>query len=355
LQALPVPALPAGTVGHLRFHQATGELALSLDSSAGPSELFSLNTNTDQVLQWTQAQGSPLLDPRQFQPQQIVHWKSFDGRLISGIITRADPRKFPGKRPVLIAIHGGPEGQATFGFNGRLNYFIDALGVTIIRPNVRGSAGFGKTFLALDNGMKREDSVKDIGALLDWIAAQPDLDASRVLVTGGSYGGYMSLAVATHYGDRIVGNVDVVGISNFVTFLTHTESYRRDLRRAEYGDERDPQMRAFLESISPLNHADQVQKPMLVVQGRNDPRVPYTEAEQMVNRLRERGIPVWYVRAENEGHGFRRKENADFEFYATVLFMQQTLLNPMPGTAPTAAGSARATPPGEAAQRGAPH
>jgi dipeptidyl aminopeptidase/acylaminoacyl peptidase len=227
---------------------------------------------------------------------------------------------------VLISIHGGPEGQATFGFIGRANYFVEELGVTLIQPNVRGSSGYGKKFVALDNGFKREDSVKDIGALLDWIATQPDLDASRVLVTGGSYGGYMSLAVATHYADRIAGNIDIVGISNFVTFLTNTESYRRDLRRVEYGDERDPAMRAFLQEISPLTHAERIRKPMFVVQGLNDPRVPYTEAEQMVAKARANGVSIWYLRAENEGHGFRRKENADFEFFSTVLFMQQTLL-----------------------------
>jgi len=196
----------------------------------------------------------------------------------------------------------------------------------VIRPNVRGSSGFGKTFLSLDDGIKREDSVKDIGALLDWIALQPGLDASRVMVAGGSYGGYMSLAVATHYADRIAGSIDVVGISNFVSFLERTESYRRDLRRVEYGDERDPAMRDFLLRISPLTSAARITKPLFVVQGKNDPRVPYTEAEQIVAKVRANGTRVWYLRGENEGHGFARKDNADFQFYATVLFMRDTLL-----------------------------
>jgi dipeptidyl aminopeptidase/acylaminoacyl peptidase len=196
---------------------------------------------------------------------------------------------------------------------------------------VRGSSGFGKTFLSLDDGMKREDSVKDIGALLDWIARQPNLDPSRVLVAGGSYGGYVSLAVAVTYPERIAGAIAVVGISNFVSFLENTESYRRDLRRVEYGDERDPVMREFLTRISPLTNAARITKPLLVVQGRNDPRVPYTEAEQIVARVRANGTPVWYLRAENEGHGFARKENADFQFYATVMFMRETVLKPRPG------------------------
>jgi dipeptidyl aminopeptidase/acylaminoacyl peptidase len=208
---------------------------------------------------------------------------------------------------------------------GRYNYFIDELGMAVIQPNVRGSSGFGKSFVSLDDGLKREDSVKDIGALLDWIATQPQLDASKVIVSGGSYGGYMSLAVSTHYADRIAGSIDVVGISNFVTFLQNTESYRRDLRRVEYGDERDPAMRAFLEKISPLTNASRITKPLFVVQGKNDPRVPYTEAEQIVAKARSNNTPVWYLRAENEGHGFARKENADYQFYATILFLQNTL------------------------------
>jgi len=227
---------------------------------------------------------------------------------------------------VLIDIHGGPEGQAQLRFLGRLNYFVEELGIAVIRPNVRGSSGFGKTFLSLDDGIKREDSVKDIGALLDWIALQPGLDPSRVMVSGGSYGGYMSLAVATHYADRIASAIDVVGISNFVSFLQNTESYRRDLRRVEYGDERDPAMHEFLIRISPLTNAARITKPLFVVQGKNDPRVPYTEAEQIVAKVRANGTRVWYLRAENEGHGFARKDNADFQFYATVLFMRETLL-----------------------------
>ena len=158
---------------------------------------------------------------------------------------------------MIVNIHGGPEGQFQPGYLGRYNYLLNELGMAMIFPNVRGSTGYGKTFLNLDNGRKREDSVKDIGALLDWIAARPDLDARRVMVTGGSYGGYMTLASMTHFNDRFRCAVDVVGISNWITFLEHTEAYRRDLRRVEYGDERDPEMRKFLESISPIAHVDQ--------------------------------------------------------------------------------------------------
>ena len=321
---LPQPTIPAGSVGATQFNPAGGELAFSLSSAKSPSALWTLDTTVGRVEQWTQAHAPATVDMNLFGEQQIVRWKSFDGRTISGLLSQP-PARFAGKRPVLIDIHGGPEGQAKFGFMGRYNYFTNELGIAIIEPNVRGSSGFGKTFLSLDDAMKREDSVRDIGALLDWIATQPDLDASRVIVSGGSYGGYMSLAVSTHYADRIAGAIDEVGISNFVSFLNNTESYRRDLRRVEYGDEREPAMQAFLERISPLNNAHKITKPLFVIQGKNDPRVPFTEAEQIVARARANGTKVWYLRAENEGHGFVRKENADFRFYAMVTFIEAVL------------------------------
>jgi poly(3-hydroxybutyrate) depolymerase/Tol biopolymer transport system component len=327
LKELPAPALPAGSLGSLKFHKQRSELAFALNGTAGPSQIYSLDPASGQVQQWTRAYAPPGVDPTRFAPQRIVRWTSFDGRSISGLLTEP-PARFTGKRPVLINIHGGPEGQATFGFLNRYNYLVEELGIAVIQPNVRGSSGYGKTFLELDNGFKREDSVKDIGALLDWIATQPGLDASRVAVIGGSYGGYMSLAVSTNYAGRIAGSIDVVGISHFVTFLNNTESYRRDLRRVEYGDERDPAMRAFLDRISPLTNAAKITKPLFVVQGRNDPRVPWTEAEQIVQKARTSGTPVWYLRAENEGHGFQRKENADYQFYATVLFLKDVLKLP---------------------------
>ena len=322
---LPLPRLPAGSVGSARFHRKLPELAFAVDGAQGPNQIYSTDPIKGTVEQWTQGHAPPGVNVQGFTDPQVVRWKSFDGRTISGLLN-LPPERFQGKRPVLIQIHGGPESQAKLGFMGRFNYFLDELGVAVIEPNVRGSSGYGKTFLALDNGRLREDSVKDIGALLDWVATQPRLDASRVVVSGGSYGGYMSLAVATTYADRIAGAIDVVGISSFNTFLQNTESYRRDLRRVEYGDERDPAMREFLDQISPLNNAAKLSKPLFVVQGKNDPRVPYTEAEQIVAKARANKTPVWYLRAENEGHGFARKENADYQFYAMVMFLQATVL-----------------------------
>jgi len=166
--------------------------------------------------------------------------------------------------------------------------------------------------------------------LLDWVATRAELDQNRVAVYGGSYGGYMVLASAVHYSDRLKAAVDVVGISNFVTFLENTQDYRRDLRRAEYGDERDPDMRAHLLAISPLNHVDKINVPMLVIQGENDPRVPVTEAIQMVEALREQGQPVWYMNALNEGHGFRKKENRDVQQQAMMMFFDKYLVGDRP-------------------------
>ena len=265
------------------------------------------------------------MNPESFSEPELVRWKSFDGKPISGFLYKPGAR-FPGKRPVIVNIHGGPEGQSRPAYLGRNNYFMNELGLAMLFPNVRGSTGFGKTFSKLDNGMLREDSVKDIGALLDWIQTRPDLDADRIMVTGGSYGGFMTLASAVAYNDRIRCSLDVVGISNFVSFLEKTEAYRRDLRRVEYGDERDPKMREFLIKISPLTNAAKITKPLFVIQGANDPRVPRNESEQMVGVVRKNGGPVWFLMAKDEGHGFAKKRNQDFQFYATIEFMQENLI-----------------------------
>jgi len=231
------------------------------------------------------------------------------------------------KRPVIINIHGGPEGQARAGFIGRTNFYINELGIAVIYPNVRGSSGYGKSYLAADNGFKREDSVKDIGALLDWVGNDSALDASRVAVTGGSYGGYMVLASMVHFNDRLRAGVESVGISNFLTFLKNTSGYRVDLRRVEYGDERDPAMREHLEKISPMTSSSKIGKPLFVIAGFNDPRVPYTEGEQMVKSVRANGAPVWFLMAKDEGHGFAKRKNQDFLFAATAMFWQKYLID----------------------------
>ena len=331
-ERIALPGLPAaaraGGVTRVRFAQAGArdEIAFTVASARSPGDVYTLRLGaTAEAEQWTRATVEGL-DASAWREAEIVTWPSFDGLEVSGLLTRP-PASFAGRRPVLIHIHGGPESQATIGFLGVNNYFVDELGIAYLQPNVRGSTGYGRTFVSLDDGLRREDAVRDIGALLDWIATQPDLDASRVLVAGRSYGGFMSLAVAAAYAERIVASIAIVGISHFTTFLERTETYRRDLRRIEYGDERDPAIRAFFDRISPLANADRIRKPLFVVAGRNDPRVPYEEGERMVAKVRDNGIPVWHLVADDEGHVFTRKANTDFVFQAQALFVQRHLVD----------------------------
>jgi len=320
----PVPSLPKGIISGVTWHKNNRDLGFNLASARSSSDVYSLDVQTGKVDRWTFSETGGL-NTDTFPEPELIHWKSWDGRMISGFLYRP-PARFTGKRPVMINIHGGPEGQFRPSFPGRWDYYMNELGVAMVAPNVRGSTGYGKTFLALDNGLLREGSYQDINSLLDWIQNQPDLDSSRVLVTGGSYGGFMTLAVATNYNSRICCSVDVVGPSNLVTFLEHTSAYRQDLRRVEYGDERDPKTREFLERIAPYNKAKNISKPLFVIAGRNDPRVPVSESEQMVSIVRQNGTPVWWLMAKDEGHGFARKKNQDYQFYATVMFVKEYLL-----------------------------
>ncbi len=323
-RARPLARLPIGILFGLRWHRNGHDLGFTLGTARSPGDAYSIDVRTGTLTRWTESELGGMIAAELPEPT-LIRWSASDGREITGFLYRP-PARFTGPRPVIIAIHGGPEGQSRPGFLGRDNFFLVELGAAVIQPNGRGSTGYGKTFVKLDNGMKRMDAVADIGALLDWIARQPELDAAHVMVTGGSYGGFMTLAVATTFNDRIACALDVVGISNFNTFLKNTERYRRDLRRVEYGDERDSAMAAYFERTAPLNNAARITKPLFVVQGLNDPRVPHTEAEQMVARVKQNGSPVWFLMANDEGHGFRKKGNRDYQFYATVLFVRQFLL-----------------------------
>jgi dipeptidyl aminopeptidase/acylaminoacyl peptidase len=319
-----VPNLPKGIIEDLRWHKNNRDVGFSLYSARSALDAYSLDADSGNLQRWTYSETGGLNTAGLAEPQ-LIHWKSWDGRSISGFLYRP-PAKFTGKHPAIINIHGGPEGQFRPGFLGRYNYYLNELGTAIIFPNVRGSSGYGKSFLAADNGLLREGSYKDINSLFDWIEQQPDLDPKRILITGGSYGGFMTLAVATNYNNRICCSVDIVGPSNLVTFLEHTSGYRKDLRRVEYGDERDAKVRAYLEGIAPANQAKNITKPLFVIAGQNDPRVPESESRQMVDIVRRNGTPVWYLMAKDEGHGFHKKKNQDFQFYATVMFLRKYLL-----------------------------
>ncbi|HET9354753.1 MAG TPA: S9 family peptidase [Sphingomicrobium sp.] len=320
-----VESLPAGQIGGLEF-APWGTLGFTMTSAKSATDAYSIDPATLAVTRWTASETGGL-DPAANVEPELVTVKSFDGETVSGFLYRPDARKFPGKRPLIVNIHGGPESQFTPGFLGRNNYLLNEQGIAIFFPNVRGSSGYGKRFVSLDNGpFKREDSVKDIGAFLTRLRADPAIDGNRMAVTGGSYGGYMCYASAIHYPDAFKGALCNVAISNFVTFLENTQSYRRDLRRVEYGDERDPKQRAKLEEISPLRRMKEIKAPLFIVQGANDPRVPKSEADQIVKALRADGRTVWYMVGENEGHGFAKKENQDYQFWSTLMFWDQTLL-----------------------------
>ncbi|NEX93521.1 S9 family peptidase [Caulobacter sp. 17J65-9] len=321
-RALAQPQLPTGVIGGLEFSPDGGKLAIGLSTPSTYGDVWSWDVAAARLDRWTNSELGGLDAARLVEPQ-LARFKSFDGLSVPAFVYK--PKGATGKLPVIIDIHGGPESQTRPGFNAGAQYFAGELGVAVIQPNVRGSDGYGKTYLSLDNAEKREDSVKDIGALLDWVKTQPDLDPERVVVYGQSYGGYMSLAVMTHYSDRLAGGVERYGISNFVSFLENTEAYRRDLRRVEYGDERDAKMRAVFEKISPLKNVAKITKPMLVMQGSNDPRVPQSESDQVVRELRANGVDTWYVVFKDEGHGFLKKANNDRRREAEALFLQKVL------------------------------
>ncbi len=319
-----IKGLPIGLINNIDFTEDGKSLFFSQSTYDSSSDIYRLDLASKKIERWTDSEQGEMSKSEMAQPK-LIEWTSFDNMKISGFYYPAS-KKFTGKRPVLINIHGGPEGQSMASSLGSGNYYTNEMGVAIINPNVRGSSGFGKTYIASDNGFNRMNSVKDISALLDWIAKQPELDKDRIMIMGGSYGGFMTLATAYEYADRIKCSVDIVGISDFNTFLKNTEEYRRDLRRVEYGDERDPKMSAFFTKIAPLNNTDKIKKPMFIIQGTNDPRVPVTEATQMRDKLKAQGNTVWYLEAKNEGHGFRKKENIDFQRLAVIQFMQEFLL-----------------------------
>jgi dipeptidyl aminopeptidase/acylaminoacyl peptidase len=317
--------IPKGVIGALDFDPKSARLAFSMSGSQFESDVYTVDVAGGKLTRWTFSEVGGL-DPASFVAPELVEYPSFDGRKIPAWYYRPpNPPKTP--MPVVISIHGGPEAQSLASFSPTVQYLVNELGAAVLAPNVRGSSGYGKSYLLLDNGEKREDSVKDIGALLDWIATRPELDKARVAVMGGSYGGYMVLASMIHFGERLRCGVETVGISNFVTFLQNTEDYRRDLRRAEYGDERDAKMKQHLLAISPTTKASTIRKPLFVVHGKNDPRVPVSEAEQIVKTVRKAGGATWYLVAKDEGHGFQKKANRDFYQNAVFFFFERFLVD----------------------------
>ena len=316
-----VYGLPNGVLTGLKFSPAGDRLAISMSTAKTAGDVWVADLSGN-VTRWTNSELGPI-DPATLSEPQLIRFKSFDGLSVPAFVYRPAGLPANARTPVVIDIHGGPESQTRPRWNPISQQMANALGATVILTNVRGSDGYGTRYLNLDNGPKREDSVKDIGALLDWIAVQPNLDKDKVAVYGQSYGGYMSLAVMTHYSDRLVGGVERYGISDFITFLNNTEAYRRDNRRAEYGDERDPAMREVFKRINPLANVARIKKPMLVMQGANDPRVPKSESDQVVAGIRANGVDAWYVVYSDEGHGFLKKHNNDLRREVETVFLQR--------------------------------
>jgi len=321
-QAISSPELPRGVISALEFSPDGGKLAIGLTNATTAGDVWDIDLGTGAVTRWTQSEAGEL-DPARLVEPELIRFKSFDGLSVPAFVYRPKNAAADAKLPVIIDIHGGPEAQTRPSWNPGAQYFADVLGAVVILPNVRGSDGYGTKYLNLDNGPLREDSVKDIGSLIDWAGKQPGMDARRIAVYGQSYGGYMSLAAMTFYSDRLVGGVERYGISDFISFMANTEAYRRDNRRAEYGDERDPKMRAVFERIAPLKNVAKITKPMLVMQGANDPRVPQSESDQVVAALRGNGVQTWYVLYADEGHGFLKKANNDLRREVETVFLKQ--------------------------------
>jgi dipeptidyl aminopeptidase/acylaminoacyl peptidase len=323
--SLEAVGLPEGRIGNPRFDRSGRRLAMTVDGAVSPRDVYVYDIEAATATRWTRSEAGPI-DVSTLVAPELVRFPTWDRvnghpRMLSAWVYR--PAHAVGSTPVVIDIHGGPESQYRPEWDPFVQFLVTELGYAVVAPNVRGSSGYGKGFLALDNGMLREDAVRDIGSLLVWIGVQPTFDRDRVVVMGGSYGGYLALAALITYGERLRGGIDVVGISNFVTFLRNTAAYRRDWRRSEYGDERDPAMRVFLDRISPLGNASRIKKPLLVVAGKNDPRVPLSESEQLVWRVRAAGGEVWYLVAKDEGHGFVKKVNRDAYLLTAASFLQK--------------------------------
>ena len=324
LKPRPLPALPKGVVSRVQWRPNSREVGFSLESPKSPNDVYSIDASLGTLTRWTTSEASFNTDVLPL--PELVEWKSFDGRAISGVLYRPSTR-FTGPRPVMVSIHGGPDLQERAIWRGRSNYILDELGAAIIYPNVRGSSGYGRQFRQLDDGKLRGDAVKDIGALLDWIATKPELDKNRVVLLGVSSGGWLALQAGVTYNDRIRGVVEGAGITNFVTFLESTDEARRDNRRSEYGDERDPAMREFLESLSPAKNAAALKKPTFIIQPGKDARVPVGQAQELLAALKANGQPAWYLEFTEANHDNLPGVGGDYLLASWMWFFKTYLLN----------------------------
>jgi len=319
--------LPEGFIRNLKSNRHGNKAAFNFYGSTFKRKVYTYDFDKNQLDQWINKKGSKKEEP-EFIPAIKVNIPAYDAQKqhTYSIPAFYYAPKTTGKSPVYIDIHGGPEYQALPQFNKWYQYLVQELGITVLVPNIRGSNGYGKSFMKADDTTQRENAVKDIGILLNWIAAQPQFDQERIALFGESYGGYIVLASLAQYSNKIRCGIDVVGISNFITYLEKTADYRKDLRRVEFGDERLPEIRSFLENSSPVTNAHKISSPLFIIQGYNDPRVNYTVSEHMVSRLQSQQKTVWYLGAKDEGHGFRKSGNRNYQKNAEILFLKTFLL-----------------------------
>jgi dipeptidyl aminopeptidase/acylaminoacyl peptidase len=321
-----IPGPPLGVIYRLRFNPTTTELAFTVNGPCAPEEIYSIELKTNALKSWAAADAGSIDTAGLIRPT-VFTYPTFDSVGDTNRVIPCFSFLPPGKGPfpVLILLHGGPESQYWPYYTPWLQYVATRLNIAVLAPNVRGSGGYGKAWLEADNGFKRLGAVHDVGALLDWITGQSVFDSNRVAVMGGSYGGYLALASMAEYNTRICAGIDMYGISDFLTFLQNTAGYRRDLRRVEYGDERDSSMAAFLKRISPLTNVKKIKQPLLIIQGANDPRVPLSESLQIGKAVRNNGGKVWMIVESEEGHGFRKKASRDRSDATVVMFLKKFL------------------------------
>lgn len=324
LKPRPLPAINKGIVSQLHWRPGSRELGFTLGSVKAQGDVYSIDTSLGTLTKWTTSETTFNADA--LPPPEVVEWKSFDGVTISGILYRP-AAKFTGPRPVMLNIHGGPDVRDRARWQGRSNYLLNELGVAIIYPNVRGSSGFGREFSQLDDGKARDGAVKDIGALLDWIAAHPEFDKGRVVLNGVSYGGWLSLEAGIFYNDRIRAVIEGAGITDLVTFLEQTDGPRQENRRREYGDERDPAMREYLKSISPLTRAAEMKKPTLILQAGKDARVPAAQGQELLKALKANNAPVWYIEWTEANHDNLAQVGGDYVLQSWIMFLKTFVLN----------------------------
>ncbi len=317
--------IPRGIISNLRFSWQGDEIAFYLDNGTTPPSISSYSFATGKTRSWMEGKVAVGRRPKDSGPR-LITFPSHDGRQLSAYLSM--PPGAEGKVPVLISVHGGPEAQHEPHYRGQDEFLTRELKVALLSPNIRGSDGYGKSFRKLDDGALRENAIKDIGSLLDWIDKQPNLDRDRVAIQGGSYGGFVVLASLARYPDRFRAGVDQVGISDLESLARSVTPTRRRFRTVEYGDETDPQQQVWMRALSPLHQAEKIRTPLLVTHGANDTRVPIAQAEQIVQALRANGTECWYLRADNEGHGFTRSyDNYLAETTTLMQFLQRYLLD----------------------------